>query len=183
MRGGNKLRGELLQREVDHLKWAQDVSRFVYDAKVKELKVQLDHTQCGFGKWYYGSGRKSAEALLSDLKGPLDSIEEPHKKLHQTAVSIKQSLDRGQRKEAEQIYETETLTQLGAVQGYLKKMTELSKEHILSEDVMLSNAMKTRVRVIGVSVLAVVLGTVLGIVITRSITRPIVKGEIGRAHV
>ena len=80
--GGNRLRGELLQREVDHLKWAQTVGQFVYNPAVKELTVQLDPTQCGFGKWYYGEGLKEAEALLPALKSPFAAIEEPHRKLH-----------------------------------------------------------------------------------------------------
>ena len=179
--GGNRLRGEILQREVDHLKWAQDVSRFVYDDTVKDLKVQLDHTQCGFGKWFYGSGRTNAEGLLPELRSDLAAIEEPHKKLHLSAVNIKLSVDRGQRREAERLYESETLSHLGAVQEQLKKMTALSKERIMSEDVMLNNAKHTRVRVIGAGLLAVVLGTVLGMVITRSIARPIEQG-VAFAH-
>jgi methyl-accepting chemotaxis protein len=61
--GGTRLRGELLQREVDHLQWAQSVGQFVYNSSVRDLTVQLDPTQCGFGKWYYGAGLKEAEAL------------------------------------------------------------------------------------------------------------------------
>lgn len=53
---------ELLQREVDHLKWAQEVERFANSGDAaRPLTVQLDPTQCGFGKWYYGAGRKEAE--------------------------------------------------------------------------------------------------------------------------
>ena len=86
---GNRLRGELLQREVDHLNWAKKVSAFLTDDNVTELAVQLDHTKCGFGKWYYGEGRKGAEGLLPSLKGELDLIGEPHRKLHESAIKIK----------------------------------------------------------------------------------------------
>ncbi len=86
---GNSLRGELLQREVDHLNWAKAVSAYISSGTGAELKVQLDHRQCGFGKWYYGEGRQEAELLLPLLKDKLDAIGEPHKKLHESAIAIK----------------------------------------------------------------------------------------------
>lgn len=86
---GNNLRGELLQREVDHLNWAKAVTAFINDDTVNELEVQLDHTQCGFGKWYYGEGRKNAEQLLPALQPLLADIETPHQELHKSAIDIK----------------------------------------------------------------------------------------------
>ncbi|MBF0260698.1 MAG: CZB domain-containing protein [Magnetococcales bacterium] len=91
---GNKLRGELLQREVDHLNWANKVSAFINDEKATEMGVQLDHTQCAFGKWYYGEGRQQAEQLVPDLKPVLASVEEPHKNLHDSARKISQVFQR-----------------------------------------------------------------------------------------
>ncbi len=156
--GGNKLRSELLQREVDHLSWAQTVGRYVYDDSARELKAQLDHRQCGFGKWYYGSGRKDAETLLAVLKTPLAAIEEPHRKLHETAALIQKLHAAGKLKDAQEVYEKETLPQLVAVQAQLKNMGDLSKEHILSEDVMLRRAVSTRTSVILFVVVAIVAG-------------------------
>ena len=174
--GGNKLRSELLQREVDHLTWAQTVGRFVYDDTARELKAQLDHTQCGFGKWYYGRGKGDAEALLADLKTPLAEIEEPHRRLHETADRIQKFHVAGKMQEARQVYVNETLPQLEAVQVQLKKMGALSKEHILSEDIMLDRAVRTRLSVIIFGIVSIAVGIVMAIVITRSITRPIDKG-------
>ncbi|MBF0341583.1 MAG: CZB domain-containing protein [Magnetococcales bacterium] len=91
---GNKLRGELLQREVDHLNWANKVGAYINDEKATEMGVQLDHTQCAFGKWYYGEGRTHAESLVPDLKPVLASVEEPHKQLHATAAKINQVFHR-----------------------------------------------------------------------------------------
>ena len=85
---GNKLRGEMVQREVDHLKWASAVNALLTDASVTELKVQTDPRQCGFGKWYYGEGRKHAEHLVPDLQPVLAELEEPHTLLHASAVQI-----------------------------------------------------------------------------------------------
>jgi methyl-accepting chemotaxis protein len=174
--GGNRLRGELLQREVDHLKWAQSVGQFVYNPSVKELTVQIDPTQCGFGKWYYGQGLKQAERLLPALTAPLAAIEAPHRLLHESAARIRALQQQGQRQEAVRVYENETLTQLASVQELLKKTTEISKAGILSEEVMLSGAQQTRVGVLIAGALSLALGSGLGVLITRSIVVPIRRG-------
>jgi methyl-accepting chemotaxis protein len=85
---GNKLRGEMVQREVDHLKWANQVSALLNDDSVTKLEVQTDPHKCAFGQWYYGEGRQQAEALVPQLKGVLAEIEEPHKHLHESAIAI-----------------------------------------------------------------------------------------------
>ena len=85
---GNKLRGEMVQREVDHLHWASKVSALLNDDRVTHLEVETDPHKCGFGKWYYGEGRQQAERLVPQLKGILAELEEPHKHLHASAVAI-----------------------------------------------------------------------------------------------
>ncbi len=88
---GNELRGEMLQREVDHLNWSGKVSTFISDDSITTLNVQMDHTKCGFGKWYYGEGRHKAEKLVPALQGTLRDIEEPHKRLHASARAIQEA--------------------------------------------------------------------------------------------
>lgn len=85
---GNKLRGEMIQREVDHLHWASKVSALLNDDRVTHLEVETDPHKCGFGKWYYGEGRQQAEKLVPQLKAILAELEEPHKQLHESAVAI-----------------------------------------------------------------------------------------------
>lgn len=85
---GNKLRTELENMYVQHLKWSEEVNALLTDENVTELNVQTDHTLCSFGKWYYGDGRKKSEELVPELKQFFDEIEEPHKKLHESAKKI-----------------------------------------------------------------------------------------------
>lgn len=85
---GNALRAEMIQREVDHLTWANQVNALLTNDEVSELSVQTDPHKCGFGEWYYGEGRKQAEALVPELKETLAQIEEPHRHLHESAVAI-----------------------------------------------------------------------------------------------
>ncbi|MFH1549950.1 MAG: hypothetical protein ABIH04_05265, partial [Planctomycetota bacterium] len=48
MTEGNALRDEVVQKEVDHLNWAQKVSKLFTDENVTELNAQVDHTKCAF---------------------------------------------------------------------------------------------------------------------------------------
>ena len=170
---GNKLRGELLQREVDHLSWAQAVGTYVHSDSKEQLSVQLDPTQCGFGKWYYGEGKTAAERRLPELKRYLDAVEAPHRKLHESAAAIVQLHRAGNVPEAQRIYNAETLIQLGSVQSSLKAMAGLSKEKILSEEGMIQQAGRTRTIIIIIAVLSVLVGTAVSLIIARTIVKPI----------
>ena len=86
---GNKLRGEMVQKEVDHLNWANKVSELLTDDSVTELNVQLDSHKCAFGKFLYGEERVKAEKLVPELKPLFKAIEGPHAQLHHSATEIK----------------------------------------------------------------------------------------------
>jgi methyl-accepting chemotaxis protein len=85
---GNKLDGTLAQRELDHLNWANKVNGLLSDDKITKLEVQTDPHKCAFGKWLYGDGRQQAEKLVPSLSPLLKKIEDPHTKLHASAISI-----------------------------------------------------------------------------------------------
>ncbi len=85
---GNKLRGEMVQKEVDHLNWANEVNALLTDEHVTKLHVETDPHKCAFGKWYYGPERKAAEKLVPEIKELLAEIEEPHAHLHDSAIEI-----------------------------------------------------------------------------------------------
>ena len=85
---GNRLDGLLAQREVDHLNWAGQVNALLTDDKITTLTVQTDPTQCAFGRWLHGEGRQAAEKLVPSLAPLLKAIEEPHARLHASAIEI-----------------------------------------------------------------------------------------------
>ncbi len=85
---GNKLDGNLAQKEVDHLNWVNQVNALLTDEAVTTLNVQTDDHECGFGKWLFGEGRKEAEALVPSLVPLLKEIEAPHLALHHSAIEI-----------------------------------------------------------------------------------------------
>ncbi|MFH1418020.1 MAG: methyl-accepting chemotaxis protein [Planctomycetota bacterium] len=85
---GNKLDGNLAQKEVDHLNWANHVSALLTDASVTTLEVQTDDHLCAFGKWLYGEERKEAEAAVPSIAPMLKEIEKYHADLHASAIEI-----------------------------------------------------------------------------------------------
>ncbi len=86
--GGNKLRGDMIQKEVDHLNWAGKVSALLTDEHIHKLDVQTDPHKCAFGEWYYSDKRKEAEKMVPKLKSILEKIEKPHTLLHESAIRI-----------------------------------------------------------------------------------------------
>ena len=86
---GNKLKGDIIQKEVDHLNWAAKLNSTFTDDTVTNVDVETDPRKCAFGKWYYSDARKEAEAKIPGLAEVLARIEQPHKHLHETAIEIK----------------------------------------------------------------------------------------------
>jgi len=85
---GNQLDAEMTQKEVDHLNWVSKVNALLTDEKVTKLEVETDDHKCGFGQWLYSDLRKEAEKRIPSLASILKSIEEPHRKLHGSAIHI-----------------------------------------------------------------------------------------------
>ena len=95
------------------------------------------------------------------MSEPLAAIETPHRMLHESAAHIQRMRSQGQG--AREIYETATLAHLEHVQGLLKKMGELASLNILSEDVMLQDARKTRQTIIMLSLVMILFGGFFGV--------------------
>ncbi|MGL1903000.1 MAG: methyl-accepting chemotaxis protein [Fibrobacterales bacterium] len=87
---GNKLRGEMVQREVDHLNWVNALNDFVSDPMVTTLTVTTDHTRCGLGKFLYGEGRRNAEKLVPTLGVHYSDLEKVHIELHSSAKEVQE---------------------------------------------------------------------------------------------
>lgn len=75
--------------EIDHLNWASQVTEFLNNDSINELDVQVDHTLCRFGKWYYGPERERLEEMVPETGAALQKLEQPHKKLHASVKKIR----------------------------------------------------------------------------------------------
>lgn len=78
----------LLNKEVDHLKWALQLNDLFVREEITTVQVQTDEHKCSFGQGLYGK-----KAGLMAVKEPalgrlLEAIKEPHARLHQTARKI-----------------------------------------------------------------------------------------------
>jgi methyl-accepting chemotaxis protein len=171
----DNLRTALVEREVDHLTWAAKLSAFVFDEHVHDLDVQLDHTQCAFGRWYYGEERQQAEAQFPELVPSLRDIEQPHRKLHESAKHIKQAQSDGgqhERSPAALLYDSETLPNLQAVQANLATMRKSVNEAAVSiQHGLKSDGGQAQQFLVMVAVLAVLVGVVVSILIVRTILK------------
>ena len=85
---GNQLRGEMVQKELDHLNWACHVTDLLTDDDVTTLDLETDPHKCAFGKWYYSDARKHAEDLVPSIREDLTAIEKWHNDLHASATDI-----------------------------------------------------------------------------------------------
>jgi len=85
---GNKLKSEIIQREVDHLNWESSLSIYVNDTTGNASSVQTDPTLCLFGKWLDSQDRMAAEKLVPQLTPLLRETEKYHIKLHESVLKI-----------------------------------------------------------------------------------------------
>ncbi|MBU2552735.1 MAG: CZB domain-containing protein, partial [Proteobacteria bacterium] len=92
---GNRLDGNLAQKEIDHLNWAAKVNALLTDKNVTKLDVETNDHLCAFGKWLYGDGRKDAESLVPALAPLFKKIEEPHRQLHESAIELGKVFQQG----------------------------------------------------------------------------------------
>ena len=123
MTAGN-LSAEFARREIDHLNWASELNRYVFDPRVPTLSVELDPTRCAFGRWYHGAERHAAERRFSQLAPLLAAIDEPHRLLHDSARLILHATEQDPaRVEGQRLYREETVPRLRVVQA---RLTELS---------------------------------------------------------
>ncbi|MDX2493642.1 MAG: bacteriohemerythrin [Desulfuromusa sp.] len=175
--GGNKMRSEMIHLENKHLKWAHKVRDFIEDPEITELKVKLDHKTCALGTWYYGKGRQHAEALLPEIKTELQALEEPHRLLHASGRKIKEvySPFSPLNPEAKNIYRNETSVHLKKVGALLGKISEISKQNIMSDEEMITTANSTRTGITILGICALLIGSIFAFFITRSMTVPMKK--------
>jgi uncharacterized protein YoxC len=185
---GNRLRAEMLQREVDHLKWAGTVASALTSEKTRKIDVKKDDHACAFGEWLFGKGREEAIRSLPEIAPILTEIETPHRLLHESATSIENALQgKGGIAAAREIFNTRTKPDLAAVQTLLKKVSEISREKFVSEKTMIETAERTRSLILAMGILAGVLcagiATLVIVSLTRTLNRVVRDMNIGAEEV
>ena len=167
---------EVLQREVDHLNWANNVGQFQRNESLAEIEAEKDEHKCGFGKWYYGEERKKAEAAIPKIKELLVRVEDPHRKLHQSAQELENLLKKGKefRKEALAFYQRETLEQLKNVQEILREIGPTADRYVEeTKKTADSQANRTKWLTLVVMLVGTVMALALGLYLSASLSGPI----------
>ncbi len=110
-------------RHIDHLKWVQDLSRYLQGAA--EFHGQLDARECKLGQWLSSRGEQE-KVQDSELKRLIGEIVRPHLDLHNSARKILALQKAGDQASARKEFEHSTLTALGEVESRLSQIRERS---------------------------------------------------------
>lgn len=178
---GNELKSSLKQRYVDHLKWAVSLSEFVLNPNENEISVEKNSHNCAFGKWYYGDERNNAEKVTPQLVQLFNKIEQPHDKLHNTAIRIseicKSNTDSIKKiEQIQEIYNKETLVYLKEVGNILNEIMDKSSENVISEEQLVKSAKITNYGVILIVIFSTIIAIIFVLVMTKGLVNPIKKG-------
>jgi len=184
---GNKFRGNLQEKYIQHMQWVDKLSTFVYDKKATSVELQTDPHKCAFGLWYYGNGLKEVEQMAPELLPIFKDMEQPHVLLHGSAVKIideKKNLNSNASdgnsnfvglNKSEDILKNETHPNLEKIAVLFKKAIEDSKSYILTDEHMLSGAKSTRFVILLLGLVAIIIAIGLTLIITRVLVTPIKK--------
>jgi len=80
----------LVEKEVDHLNWRGKVEE-LFLKNLPELVITTDDHACGLGKFIYGEEGHQAMESDPEIARLMKLMEEPHGKLHASAIEIQQT--------------------------------------------------------------------------------------------
>ncbi|MDO5483407.1 MAG: methyl-accepting chemotaxis protein [Desulfovibrionaceae bacterium] len=164
----------LLERELQHLNWGNELGTFLLDEDQKSLTIETDHTKCAFGRWYNSAEREEAIKAFPGISNALRAIDLPHARLHATAREIEKCKMEGKPAAAEEVFNTKTLVNLGEIQKLFGEIrTELDREmEVISKNLAdQSEASLNTTLILGV--ISCVLLLAFGLVLYRYVLRPI----------
>ena len=171
----------ILEREIDHLEWVNSLANVILQQK--DFSGELDPTQCAFGEEYYQLlESEEFKKLPPEVQETLKDIEEPHKRLHQSAQKIinikqEQGVEKGQGYQAAlEVYNNETHRSLKEVQNKFNQYQEYltaTEETNLSAAKEKVNAAKKMIVII--TIIAIVAGVGIALFINQKISHPVKK--------
>jgi methyl-accepting chemotaxis protein len=167
----------LLQREIDHMNWANKVGSFQRNELMTTIDVEKNDHNCRFGKWYYSDERKKMEQDMPEVAPLLAKIEEPHRLLHQSVVELEAILAKGKdaRPEAFKLFGTTIRGQhLANIQRIFDEMIKISDKYAQESAAKATRQAKfSKMISIGGMLIGTVMALILGFILSKSITKPI----------
>ena len=174
----SELQASLLKRQLDHMNWIQAAGEFQRDELVTALTVQKDGRQCVFGQWFYSDARKKAVKLVPEMQSLLVALEDPHLRLHQSAVELEALLSQGQAgaARAKVFFNSQTCAILKELmRPYDELIATVDAAMDRQEAAVATGSARIRTVCIATSVLGLVVAVGFGIFLSLSITRPVAQ--------
>jgi len=174
----------LLQREIDHLQWAEGVSSFLLDSTKTSLEVETDENNCKLGRWL--ADRQSmadVEKNVPKMMAMLEAMKADHARLHHSAAEIVQVLkdnkgDRaGSAVQMTAIYKQNATPALAAVRGTLHDISKVIGDQVKEEELRLQAVLKSTERnIIILTLIALAVGAGVSFFFSR-----LLSGQIKEA--
>ena len=117
----------LSEKKGDHLSWMHKVKDALISGKAADMNIQMDPTKCGLGKWLASEYVARLRATHPEFAAQLAAIEEPHRRLHASAQTLKSQIASGNMAEAKKNYRNITEKNAVATLAILDKMITINK--------------------------------------------------------
>lgn len=124
------LNDSMMQRELSHMNFSAMIVDSIINHQVTNVPTDAD--TCSFGVWLNEFLKsKEFESLQDDVKESFEDIVEPHRRLHETGIKIKELQRAGKFDEAMDYYNKHTLKHLKKVKEIISDITFVFMENEL----------------------------------------------------
>jgi methyl-accepting chemotaxis protein len=162
-----ELKEKLRDLQVIHYNWVDHLREA--SRKHGKFEGELDPAKCLFGQWYY-----SYKMPYPELQELFNSLDEPHKKLHQEGASVVRLTEQGNYTEAERLslkVRQETLPELMHIyEPFLNGIGDVYAKYKAESEKSVQRQKGVSKGIIGISLVIVV---ILAVIQTRGIVNPL----------
>lgn len=170
----NELMEMTKQKEIDHLSWANKILSGINKGRLTRSDIETDYKKCAFGKWYYSDERNKAVLLAPSIKDAIINIENPHKKLHESAEKIINAIENNKSAAVHEIFMNETEESLVKVRTELAKINDLVKSQSESSAVLIFRYIhQVQIITLALSVAALFIAVILSLLVSGGLTRSV----------
>ena len=166
----------LTLRQLDHLRWTETLGNWLANHGHGPLTVQPDGTKCALGKWYLGEGRERLEALLPNARTIFSKMNDPHLKLHASALQLQQLLQEGREEDALRLYSEVSRKMSTEVVAMLDNVRQMVDNAAQEDQISYRHAADlSLMQALVISFLALALALIMGIVLQKTVAHPLAR--------
>ena len=97
VQANRQLSAQLREAKSDHLTWAHTVKDVLVEGnQVNSIDVETDPRQCNFGQWFYSDEVERMKQENPEFASLVNDIEAPHRKLHQSVLTVEEHFRNGE---------------------------------------------------------------------------------------